>query len=555
MANKTKRFDWIFLVLPFVLFALCWKIAKQMFPIFSGPLEYDMDPAYQYLFNAVFILNGDIPYHIDHPGTPLQLLCALVIFLTWAALSFFGHTSTQIALSVANDPELYLQTITAILICINAWGVYFLGIKVHRSTKNIGLSLFCQLAIFYTSILLFRIVYPSPESLVIFITVCLLGLFSPLIFKANIQDPISAEQVSPIWVGILCGIGIAVKLNFVPVLGLLLLFNKKKQFITSLFFVCVGLAIGILPILKKAGDLFGWVINIATHSGVHGSGQKGIFTFTNFDWHVSEMYKTFTFFYFVLAALIAVFLLKLANVVAVKIQQIILVRQENEIKNTLVKSSNIITHIRVPLVFGLICTFQTLVVLKHPGLYYMVPVLPIGFIGAAWLAQEIFSIKFLKIYNKKLGIILFLIGFIWCGSVGYQAYISMSTARLKQNEALTKVQQVLKQYPEAIVITTYRSNLPLFSVMYGLAPPLAPSLGSTLNPLFNNFYMWDGGIKKLLKYGEPLIPIEILNDFLKQGKTVLLSTPMLYPDLKVFTLEPLVAEGTQQLYKIKGIKN
>lgn len=131
----------------------------------------------------------------------------------------------------------------------------------------------------------------------------------------------------------------------------------------------------------------------------------------------------------------------------------------------------------------------------------------------------------------------------------------MSAARYKQNEALTKVELVLKQYPDAIVITTYRSNLPLFSTMYGLAPPHAPSLGTSLSPLFNNFYMWDGGIKKLLKYGEPLIPVEIINDYLGQGKTVLLSTPMLYPDLKVFLLEPLVSEGTQQLYKIKGIKN
>lgn len=345
-------------------------------------------------------MNGDIPYHIDHPGTPLKLLCALVIFITWTILSFIGQTSTHIALSVASDPELYLQTITAILICINAWGVYFLGIRIYKSTKNIGLSLFCQLVIFYSPILLFRIIYPSPESLIIFITVCLLGFCAPLIFKANTEDLSSSEQGSPIWVGLLCGIGVAVKLNFVPVLGLLLLFNKKKQFLISLFFVCVGFAVGILPIIKKANDLFGWLINVATHSGVHGSGQKGMFTFTNFDWHVSEMYKTFTFFYFVLAILIVVCMFGLGGAFVLKLKQVILSSRQNISNSRLVKHLYSSTLIRVPLVFGLICTFQTLVVLKHPGLYYMVPVLPIGFIGAAWIAHETFSVNFLQAYKK-----------------------------------------------------------------------------------------------------------------------------------------------------------
>ncbi len=542
-----------FLIIPAGLCLLEFLILNQMFPLYSGPLEYDMDPAYQYLFNSVFILNGQTPFHIDHPGTPLQLLCAIIILIVWTVLSLLGATVDQISLSVAMSPELYLKAISSTLVLVNAWALYYLGVRVYRSTQSIGVSLFCQCVLFSTSILIFRIGYPSPESLLIFITVCLLGLLSPLIFNSNTTNSNKTDTASPVWAGVLCGLGVAIKLNFLPVLGLLLLFNRRKQLFISLSLVIVGWFIGILPIISKVPVLFDWVLNVATHSGVHGSGKKGIFVFTNFAWHSAEMYKTFTFFYVLIGFLIFIFLIQLIFLTIFKIIRLVVPYKNIKIEDSLILHWRGILESRVPFVFSLIFVAQTFVVLKHPGLYYMVPVLPIGFMGAAWLANQIFEMRIFSNFQKYCGLALFAVSVVWCATVADKTYISISEARYKQNEALAAVQKVLSQYPNAIVVSTYRSNLPLFSVMYGLAPPWAPSLGPSLKSLFENFYIWDGGVKKLLRYDEPFISVETIKDDLRHGKTVLLSTPMLYPDLKIFILEPLVTGPIQELYKISGI--
>ena len=530
-----------------------WLILKQMFPLYSGPLEYDMDPAYQYLFNSVFILNGQTPFHIDHPGTPLQIFCAIIIFIIWAVRSLSGATFDSIPLSVATSPELYLKAISFTLVLVNAWALYYLAVKVYRSTQSIGISLFCQCVLFSTSILIFRVGYPSPESLLIFITVCLLGLLSPLIFNPKATNNSRADRVSPVWAGVLCGLGVAIKLNFLPVLGLLLLFNRKRTFLISSGFVIIGWLIGILPIISKIPVLFGWIINVATHSGVHGSGQKGIFVFTDFAWHSAEMYRAFTFFYILIGLLISIFLMQLIYLIVRTIGRLVASYQNIKVKENSVLRPKGNLESRVPFVFSLIFVVQTFVVLKHPGLYYMVPVLPIGFMGAAWLSHQIFEMRILCNFRNYCGLALFAVTFVWCATVADKTYNSIREARYKQNEALASVQKVLSQYPEAIIISTYRSNLPLFSVMYGLAPPSAPSLGSGLNALFEKFYIWDGGEKKLLRYGEPFISVDEIRNDLRQGKTVLLSTPMLYPDLKIFSLEPLVTGSIQELYKISGI--
>lgn len=551
---KNQRTGLLFSIIPVLLVILEWLIANQMFPLYSGPLEYDMDPAYQYLFNAVFLLNGQPPFHIDHPGTPLQVLCAIVIYCTWSILSLFNVVNDQLVLSVAKTPELYLGIISSVLVIIHALAVRYLGVRIFQATQNIGISLFCQFATLFSSILLFRIVFLSPESLLITITTLLLAIFSPLIFTSNQANGKDKTSTSPVWAGLLCGVGVVVKINFLPVLGLLFLFKKKKDFFTSLFYVVIGAFLGVLPIISKIPDLFRWILNVATHSGVHGSGQAGTFVFTNFHWHATEMYKTFTFFYLVLAITVLVFLFKLISLgfkqstvlFGAKISQ-----EENAVRN---KKYGLFSA-QVAFVFSLICIVQTVFVLKHPGLYYMVPVLPIAVIGFAWFIQQLFNLKLLASYAYLAGLGLFLLGFAFCIDVANTTLRKIEKARFEQNLALQKVNQEISNYPGAIIISTYRSTLPEFALAFGLAPPLAPNLGSSLNPLFNNFYMWDGGIKKLLRYGEPMISLSHLQKQIDSGQTVLLSTPIRYPDLKAFTLESLIDGPVQQLYKVTNTVN
>ena len=49
----------------------------------AGPywLSMNFDPSYQYLLNGLYMVKGIPPGHIDHPGTPLQLLFWMMIRL------------------------------------------------------------------------------------------------------------------------------------------------------------------------------------------------------------------------------------------------------------------------------------------------------------------------------------------------------------------------------------------------------------------------------------------------------------------------------------------
>ena len=64
----------ILLIVPIVLFIIQYSFIQKIYPLYL-----DSDPAYQYLFNGLLILNGHSPYHIDHPGTPVQILIAGVV--------------------------------------------------------------------------------------------------------------------------------------------------------------------------------------------------------------------------------------------------------------------------------------------------------------------------------------------------------------------------------------------------------------------------------------------------------------------------------------------
>ena len=549
LAARTRG---LLLLLPLALCFTQWAICVQMFPLFSGPLEYDVDPAYQYLFNSVFLLNGHVPIHIDHPGTPLQVLGSLVIFLVWIVLSLLKITEGSIALSVATSPELYLGMISSALVLLNSWGLYYLGTKTYRSTASISLALLSQCILFTTSILIFRVGYPSPESLVIFVTLCLLGLLTPLVFSSELQPHQPQDQASPIWAGILCGFGIALKINFLPVLGLLLLF-KLKPFLISLAFVIIGCSVGILPIISKVPDLLSWLINVVTHTGVHGTGNQGIFVFANFDWHYAQLKKAFPIFFAITSLFIIVLLAHSLHLTLGGIFRFLFSNSPHpiHIRNETIREWE---KSKVLIAFTLVCISQTLFVLKHPGLHYMVPALPVAFFGFIWLTYRLAGLCLKKPFRSHAILILLGLTIAYCVKITDESWGQIYAARSEQDAALTQVQEKIAQFKNPIIVTAYRSTLPHHAVAAGLSPPWGPDLGPALNPLFSSSYMWDGNVKKLIRYGEPLMSLEVIIQALQAGRPVLLSTPTLYPDLEPFVLEPIFNSQLQQLFRITNIK-
>src|SRR4029079_1248187 len=66
----------ILLLLPALLIVVAFQIRTA-----SGPYWFseNLDPSYAYLLNSLNISNLHRPNHIDHPGTPVQTLGAVII--------------------------------------------------------------------------------------------------------------------------------------------------------------------------------------------------------------------------------------------------------------------------------------------------------------------------------------------------------------------------------------------------------------------------------------------------------------------------------------------
>ena len=167
----------ILLVVPITIFVIEYFFIQKIYPLY-----HDSDPAYQYLLNGLLILQGNTPYHIDHPGTPVQTLIAGVIYISWWFAKSFGLLGINLDISVGMYPEVYLQIVSYILVSLNCIASYILGIQLLKTTGRIGISLFVQATSIAFAVTFTRMSYPEPEALLILASMLLIASLAPSIF-------------------------------------------------------------------------------------------------------------------------------------------------------------------------------------------------------------------------------------------------------------------------------------------------------------------------------------------------------------------------------------
>jgi len=258
----------LLLVLP-VMMALTAVLLKDA----RGPywLGSNSDPEYVYLLNAANLAGLKGVGHIDHPGTPVQVLGAVII----RVVHFFNFSS-QIDwhTDVLQRPEYYLKAINIILIMLNVLVLLFLGMLTYFLTNNLWLSLWLQLSPFFSITLLqFGLTRVTPEPLLFFSSSLMTAvLVFVLIQPDNLTTP--RKNVIMIFIfGIITGFGIACKVTFIPLAVIpLILFPKVKNKILFLFAALISFVIFTLPIIRMYPRFFHWIFNLLTHSGHYGGG-------------------------------------------------------------------------------------------------------------------------------------------------------------------------------------------------------------------------------------------------------------------------------------------
>ena len=545
MKKKFKNYYLFLLPLITLCIGSCFYFA--IFPLYSGPAGFDQDPAYAYLFNGLLLLNGNAPYHIDHPGTPLQIICAIATYLSWIYLKINEITALNLNDSVFKDPELYLRNIAFILAILNIYALYYLGKKIYDASMNILLSMLSQLGMFAFFIVMPRIIYPSPEALIIPISLFILGGLAQYIFQNNNLN-VNAENKISKAIGILYGIGVAVKITFLPMLVLLALINSRNEVKNILKYFVITFIVFTLPVWKNIGRFIDWVSEIVTHSGIHGSGSKGIIDWNKINEIIQNLIIWFPFFYYVLFLLFLYIAYQIIFKINIKNKKF--VWSDDKSKG----------NIKIACALLLSETIQTLLIIKHPGAHYIMPVIFVPFIGMSWLLyihKDQINKSYRSLSYSKKGIIV-LFGMISIAILLYSIVPTFTglnkllNQRNQQEQSLALIREVRDKHDSSIVICALRCPMEknALSMGYEYAPAL---IDENTIQMFLDFYNYNNQNKMLFSPGQGWITVNYLNKFLKQNKEIFLITPKLYPELSVFTLEKLVDGPSQLLMRITGV--
>jgi hypothetical protein len=506
------------------------------------------------MLNGLTILGGSSPTHVDHPGTPLQVFIGLTIVLQWAASRFFGFVSEGIFAAVIAQPEAYLHSVAWALLLLNGWALYFLGRRMFQVVGSIRVALFCQSAPLAFSIVAPRVAYPSPEAILIFASLCLVGLLSPiLIGKADEKNHVGS-RIAPV-AGALCGLGAAVKITFLPMLGLLLLLGSRENIRRALKYALITGITCLLPVLGNLKRMVDWFYSLAIHSGRYGTGSVEILDVAALQERMDTLLGIYPLFYGVLAALllcVAYMGVRSLKVLSTGMQKDGTRGGSSHLGHP--KSAVDSKELWVPSVLLGVGVLQTAIVLKHPGVHYMIPVLPLTFVSIVWMAQSGNVVVLPKQLTNWLQYALLGLAFVLPTYSSALAFDKLRGGRVIQRESLDAIESELKKYSNPLVIGGYRCTLPKCALAFGAG--YAPSLDKEIvaASALSDFYAYNIWNKQLRVAGEGWVSLERIDQLLAARRDVFLVSPA-YPELDVFSLEEIVNTPVQSLYRVTGLAN
>jgi len=265
------KLNGLFLLIPIIFLVTAIAYIQSAGLYFMG----GVDPEYNYLFNGITLAHLKVHLNaIGHPGTPVQILIALV---AWTVHLFRpGQTLWD---DVMLNPELYIKASLYTANIINAVFLFVLGKQVYRYSKSLIVSLVLQLSPFAFLITLevsFRLM---PELIMTSIISCWLILLVKLLYESPEQS--NYKKYSLIF-GLLIGFSMAAKLTFLPffLLPFIIIPGIKLKLRYSVISV-LSFAFFAFPAMLNFHKFTGWVNGIFFHKGSYGKGERGII-----DWPV-----------------------------------------------------------------------------------------------------------------------------------------------------------------------------------------------------------------------------------------------------------------------------
>jgi len=543
-------------IIPFLVLVIGILLLDQMYPIYiNSNTGLGQDPAYQYLFAGVDILQGHSPTHTDHPGTPLQTLIAVVIAIVYFFLRSFELTDLGLFDTVLHRPELFLIATSCVLLALTVTALFYFGRHIYLGTKNLTIAVACQLTPLLYAVVIPNLVFPTPEALLISISLMLMGVLTPIVFGKVALNP-STEKFAVRWAGIFCGLGLATKLTFMPMLSLLLLFRDPLLILRASLVCLFAWCVGVLPIWPRLAGMFQWFYSLLTHSGIHGRGSNEIFNLEHIKTALAWLFTHYKLFYGVTLCLLFLFFLALF----MRILRWSPARRFSlQVRCKLTNASARIIHRGELLTVGVFCGVligQTLMVAKHLGSTYMIPALPLPVLAFAWLIHSQNIIVISKTIKKILAI-SWLTTLVSTSAVAVTSSIAtVSFTHQKGLESHAVIQEQLKQFENPLLMGAFNCNLAECALWFGMA--LVPEMELRMASITPNFYYFDIFSKKLHLPGRGELTDQETRETIliitKQPRPVLLISPP-FPHLNKLKLELIVSTPIQNLYRVLGPSN
>ena len=437
----------------------------------AGPcwLGENLDPNYIYLMSSLNVASLRRPYYPDHPGAPVQILGGAVI-----RIMDLGSNEATTARNVLSDPERYIKIINALLVLICGLSVLVAGYAGLVVFRSLPMALLLQTTPFASATTLEGLMNLRPEPLLIALSM----LVTSIVLLALKHEAGFARLRYAVGLGVLLGVGLAAKVNFLPValLVLIVLPSWRGRLVLAGTAVLAFL-FSIFPILSAGlvRQMVGFMFNAATHTGRYGSGQAGIIDPRQYLSAAKALVFGEGVFFVLVAIGILVLLLK---------------ARFPKLSGTIYRCLLGVTAAEV---------LQLLIVAKHPASRYMIPSLALAGLNLGLLVQ-IFSQKFTAF--PRAGLVL--IAFLLIGVVQFRGVRNLFGDLREAARIQSAAYEDLKEkYANVPVATYYTASSPAYALEFGMG--YAGNLyGPVLQQLYPNEFFYNPWTGKFSNFAGPV---------------------------------------------------
>lgn len=243
----------------------------------AGPyyLSGIFDPEYVYLLNALNLLNLQPPSHTLHPGITMQIFGAIIILGKWISSCAVGACAL-LNDSVLHDPEAYLETINTVLNVFIAGALAWVGMRVLRFTNMLLAGVALQVTMVAFSEIELALTRVAAEPLLVLSVLVLILILIPDAFSRHAHPSEPGTTRKAILTGGVLGFGLATKVTFFPLLGVVFLLQGRRNRLLAVMSCLAAFLVLTLPILSAYPDMVVWFGSILAHQGQYGSGASGL---------------------------------------------------------------------------------------------------------------------------------------------------------------------------------------------------------------------------------------------------------------------------------------